>query len=1075
MSPSLPSEPAAATNSRRTDVPADLASHDAFGHEDYARAAVEVLLPAKAPFTLGIFGDWGIGKTTIIREIGKGVQEAGNAYVEFDVWRYEDDAFRRQFLREVAEQLANQKALKRWGWRRRWRRYEPKHDLRDLEVDIPIPEEKIHVSLRAFAAALGHAVVIGGFFFAFLHSSLPHRLWGHRSLPSSSAEVAAAVIAGAALIYGVISGIFRVERRFVTVRRIEEPERFESKFRSLLARARPRRVVIAIDNLDRCSPPVVDKFLATIKTYLETASRDEAEGGTDAVFVIATDEAAVRRHLTARELAEQPRLPAHDDAGRRFEAEQEQLREAEYQVDEYLRKFFNAVIRVRPLLPEDVKLFTREQLQDFFAEHMPEPEAAKTGTGPELAALDHRERLVSMVTAALRRNPRRIKQFVHNLDARLRTIKQRETSKRIAAGLSADILGIAKIAIIEEQWRDEYDELEKNPRKLAQWHKQALTGQLEPRELATFLRFNQDIFPENVAAVVNLKLESDDLGLPDFGEFRDAVADGDFDVARDVIGSAPAELQSQYPAHLPEILERERLADGFVEARNVLDAALSDPPLGIDDDDVLRSMVADAIADPRVVSQLTALDPRRLFPVLDRLGVAERRKARRPFLNLAAVAPRGPEAVNAVAEELAARVTDLDGAERDELQQTIGGNGLSPQFRAAWLPLIEADRTLLTDGASHDAFQSLLTGEVDPQAADFRVVVLGLSQGLGEQYVTQFADRLRELINEAVANDRARLPRLIEASADFVLALPTNLGDAQVQSLLTTIRSSVGPIVDTADADGVAALLQVAAAGEHLESISSVGAAAEAKEMAETVAAAYPDATARAILATPTLVDGALRDDMRSHMRAALQAVPPDAEVWVRIAGALSVVDEDGVAAVGTELGRRIDLGQSDSVAEGVEQLLRGDQAEPIAAWLRSEAGDSVLGRAGSLVDARLIDTLRAGPYSTSLLPAARFVVSRWADLEPGERRELVRMLVGWFDVTPEASEALAPELRPLAVATVSEKGPLVRALIRVIKQDIVVGAREAALDAARQLAAGSKPLSARVEQAGKEFAASST
>src|SRR6266536_1353829 len=102
-------------------VPLD--EKDAFGHRDYATAVARLLLNESPPFTLGVFGDWGLGKTTILEEVGRQVTAAGSAFAIFDVWRYEGDALRRQFLRDVASQL------KRNGFLRR--QYDPERALRN--------------------------------------------------------------------------------------------------------------------------------------------------------------------------------------------------------------------------------------------------------------------------------------------------------------------------------------------------------------------------------------------------------------------------------------------------------------------------------------------------------------------------------------------------------------------------------------------------------------------------------------------------------------------------------------------------------------------------------------------------------------------------------------------------------------------------------------------------------------------------------------------------------------------------------------------------------------------------------
>ena len=57
---------------------------DAFGHSDYAEALSEVLMSVRPPFTLGLFGDWGIGKTRIIDEIKGRLAKHNCGVVVFD-------------------------------------------------------------------------------------------------------------------------------------------------------------------------------------------------------------------------------------------------------------------------------------------------------------------------------------------------------------------------------------------------------------------------------------------------------------------------------------------------------------------------------------------------------------------------------------------------------------------------------------------------------------------------------------------------------------------------------------------------------------------------------------------------------------------------------------------------------------------------------------------------------------------------------------------------------------------------------------------------------------------------------
>ncbi len=226
-----------------------------------------------------------------------------------------------------------------------------------------------------------------------------------------------------------------------------------------------------------------------------------------------------------------------------------------------------------------------------------------------------------MTASALRRNPRRIKQFVNNLDVRLRTIEAREASGRIEPKISDDVLGIAKLAIIEEEWRADYGELEDDPRKLAEWDREVQTGTSvkRPIEFTTFLRMNLDVVPRNVAATIKLKLEAIELELPGFSEFREAVAYGDFATAIEIVNAAPEEQRPGYSARLPELLRRELTTRATTPARAILDASLQDAPLGVEDPETRRRMFADALAQPDVVAQFPALPPAKLFGTLDLL------------------------------------------------------------------------------------------------------------------------------------------------------------------------------------------------------------------------------------------------------------------------------------------------------------------------------------------------------------------------------------------------------------------------------------------------------------------------
>lgn len=1082
------------------DRPARLGEggEDAFGHDDYAAAAAETLIAAAAPFTLGIFGDWGVGKTTIIRGIGSRVRSRGLAFVEFDVWRYEGDALRRQFLREVAQQLKDRGQLPR--------RYRPEQALRDLEVDVPVPEERFRFSVRGILVAAAHAIVIFVGAYLFLRSHLPERIWGKTSGASSSAQEVAGILAAIGFVYTWLSQILRVEQRFVTLRRIEEPERFQAKFCELLALAKAPRVVIAIDNLDRCSPGLVDALLATIKTYLEPAVEQDARKRSDAnaVFVIAADDAAVRRHMTARELEVSPPdlVGAEAPDPRR---QRERLREAERHVDEYLRKFFNASIRVRPLLVGDIRSYAHEQLAEFFEKYRlaasessdvsagdGEPRPADRGRvpeGPEVAESEARERLVSMVVTALRGNPRRIKQFVNNLDTRLRTIDARERSNRISPRISDDVLGIAKVAIIEEEWRDDYAVLEREHRKLAEWQATVVTGELENEELSAFLRTTRDIVPRNLPAILNLKLEEDDLELPDFGEFRDAVAYGDFAAARRIVEQASADgKEERYSQKLPDLFAREVQGDALSEARNVLDAALQDKPLGVREEAKRRAMVSDAVAHPRLVEQLPALDPTRLFAGLDLLAPLERRRGRQPFLRLAALATQGQDAVRKICLELAKRVSELDEEERETLRETFGVDPWSSQLRAAYLPLIEADPSLLTENAVSIAFNGL--SELEVESSELQVVTLGFSARLGGELFRQFLERLQQELVDALS-DAARLPH-VYALVELFLERLQRADDGQLDGLISVVRSNLGTLVGAEPPARTARFaLRVASIADSPVVDDSPTSVAEAEELAREVSAANPLSVAEAVLSEDLSIGPRVAFAIRANLVSALQQSDPKTPEGGTLAKGLVALGSDGVDAMQEEVVRRAALGEAQALVEllriGGEALSTRNQAigealgsavqtadttqleaqllgfvsaagelgdvaarmarETLEEFLlepggRGEVAVNVLAveaaqpfeeSEGQRLRSHLISRLPEGDFDDRFLPVLSYLVRSWEQLTVEERHSLRRKTVSWLDDSPDYAPEILQALRPFPGGS-EDRLPLVRAFLRAAK-----------------------------------------
>lgn len=68
-----------------------------FGHEAYSNTLFEMLKDNKEPLTIGFFGEWGVGKTTVINMLLRKLRtdSVGICPVLFNAWRHTGDSFRR--------------------------------------------------------------------------------------------------------------------------------------------------------------------------------------------------------------------------------------------------------------------------------------------------------------------------------------------------------------------------------------------------------------------------------------------------------------------------------------------------------------------------------------------------------------------------------------------------------------------------------------------------------------------------------------------------------------------------------------------------------------------------------------------------------------------------------------------------------------------------------------------------------------------------------------------------------------------------------------------------------------------
>jgi len=643
------------------------------------------------PPTIGVFGPWGVGKSTIIGALQARLRGSITAFVYFDAWRYEGDSLRRQFLIDTAAQLKRDGRLQ-WS-------YKPDKELRELEVDTQELEDSLGWSAERFqrAAILGFAFALVAGAALFLGGSDIFEGNVGQKVGLSLLVFALTFLASA------LSQSIVVNSTTLTRRSLQDPDRFSAKFADLLEALKPKRLVIAIDNLDRCAPDKAVEMLSTIKTYLEpTLARSSGprsgiagRAPKEVVFVISVDDAALRRHLVARERGQSK--------------ESDKIAVGRY-VDEYLAKFFNARLPIRSILPDDMRGYVDAQIRPLAEARGVEPEDTKT--------------LISLVDAALRGNPRGVKQFYNDLEGRLRLLEERERPKGGVPGIdppvSPDVPMVAKLALIEAEWPEAFARLQAEPRLLGRWSAEARTkpevdwrspeeiarqdlandGSTREelatikshREFATFLRIAARTDSSHLRALLSLKQSKIEIELPGFGDFRDALLDGESKTMSDVMGEANEEHRVRLAERVPDLLRKE-VKRGYLEAALAIVDMFASGRVFEPFEDIRRQVISIAVQEPELREQLTSLDSGTILAEGALLSLAERRE----LLDLFIALYLDPELDDGDRRELAAvlapHLGDFGAAQRGQIKAAIT-NELSAHFDV-YLPLISAAPSLL--------------------------------------------------------------------------------------------------------------------------------------------------------------------------------------------------------------------------------------------------------------------------------------------------------------------------------------------------------------------------------------------
>ena len=386
------------------DMPVEKEEMDEFKHNIFVDVLLELIKDVNGPCNIGLFGKWGTGKTSIVKILFNRIKNDEEfskrmKCLYFDAWKYSDESLRTQTLLELDEGLGEKIG--------RDKIIDDLYNIREEEIpDKPMGFGdriwKVLFELRVSLIALATMIVIDLFILILSDTRI--------------ADVVTTLI----IVPVLVELIFRVQSAGISMskKRIlpkkEWSGEFERIFREIVKQAGEEKIVIAIDNLDRCQSKTVMEMLALLKTFMDIQK---------CIYIIPCDEEALLSHIDTL------------DSSRGYFKESRQ---------EFLRKIFQVSIKIPPFLGENLEEYAQKLISQM--------------------RFSFDENVQDVIVRAYAKTPRQIVHILNKLTVLYLLAKEKEEERIIKKGTVTNNLPfLAKIAIIEDEWRDFYNELSNNP------------------------------------------------------------------------------------------------------------------------------------------------------------------------------------------------------------------------------------------------------------------------------------------------------------------------------------------------------------------------------------------------------------------------------------------------------------------------------------------------------------------------------------------------------------------------------------------------------------------------------------
>ena len=330
------------------DLPTD---KDALDFKPYVETLVDVCKTASTPLTIGVFGTWGSGKTSLMKMVKDGIPGKCKGLPKnytvawFDAWKYDkEETLWRALLLSVLNAVRTTAKKKD----------NPLESLDRLETMLYRA-----IDIEKLGGVNVDLLKLGGFFAKGTIQLGLSFIPGGAALGQFIDELQKS---GTKALTDDFTQAIQRERTKIHIEQVRFLEQFQSKFRDLIKQnVAPQRLVVFIDDLDRCLPEKAIEVLEAIKLFLDVEN---------CIFVIGLDRSVIERGIEVkyRELGEKK--------------DRENQKQFTIEGMRYLEKIIQLPFQIPPIEQTDMGEFVEDLTSDWPHDECPKIFAAGLGDNP---------------------------------------------------------------------------------------------------------------------------------------------------------------------------------------------------------------------------------------------------------------------------------------------------------------------------------------------------------------------------------------------------------------------------------------------------------------------------------------------------------------------------------------------------------------------------------------------------------------------------------------------------------------------------------------------------------------------